>query len=272
MTSRRVLITGANRGIGRALALGLAGRGWAVGLLARNGQALDDVAAQCRARGADAAVAAADVVDAAAVESAVGQLVSALGGIDLLVNNAGVIESDDADLVATGLDETWRVIEINVRGPLAVTSSVLRHTVLRAGESAGMLRIVNLNSGAGHKAMTGYTGYTVSKGALARLTTQLDAQYRDRGVRAFDVAPGHVETEMTRSMPMHEGRTSWTDPDDVVELVEAAGDGRLDELAGRFFRAGTDTPATLLSAAEEIVARNARVLRLAPIGDDDPVT
>ncbi|WP_129669110.1 SDR family NAD(P)-dependent oxidoreductase [Phytoactinopolyspora endophytica] len=265
-TRRRALITGANRGIGRELALGLAEQGWAVGLLARNREALERVATECRERGAVASVATADVVDGAAVDSAVASIVGELGGVDLLVNNAGVIEPVDARFTDLDVEETWRVVEVNVRGPMLVTHAVVS-TMLEAGGG----RVVNLNSGAGHKAMTSYTGYAVSKGALARFTTQLDAQYRDRGVYAFDVAPGHVKTDMTTPMPMHAGRTAWTPPEAVVELVAAIGEGRLDELAGRYFRAGTDTVDSLLAQRETILAANARVLSLAPIDSDDPV-
>jgi short-subunit dehydrogenase len=262
----RALITGASRGIGRELALGLAKRGMAVGLLARNREALEQVAEECRKHGAPVAVAAADVVDRESVVAAVGELNQALGGIDLLINNAGVIEPAEQDFLQTSIDDTWRVVEVNVLGPMLVT-----HTVLPLMLRADGGRVVNLNSGAGHKAMTSYTGYAVSKGALARLTTQLDAQYRDQGVYAFDVAPGHVETEMTTAMPMHEGRTNWTPPEAVVELVAGIGEGRLDDLAGRFFRAGADTVESLEARREEIIERHARVLDLVRIDAGDPL-
>lgn len=264
--TRRVLVTGASRGIGRELALGLAERGWAVGLLARDAAALGRVAEQCRERGAVAAVASADVVDRDAVAAAVRDVAAALGGIDLLVNNAGVIEPVEEDFLGTDVEDSWRVVEVNVRGPMLVT-----HAALPVMLDEGGGRIVNINSGAGHKAMAVYTGYAVSKGAVMRLTAQLDAQYRHRAVYAFDVGPGHVETDMTTRMPMHEGRTAWTPPKAVVELVAGIGQGRLDELAGRYFRAGTDTVESLLQRQREIVEHDARTLRMVPIDADDPV-
>jgi short-subunit dehydrogenase len=132
-------------------------------------------------------------------------------------------------------------------------------------------RVLNMNSGAGHRAMTTYTGYAVSKGALARFTTQLHTQYRDQGIRVLDLAPGHVETTMTTSMPMHDGRTEWTPVEAVAELVRAFGDGELDVLSGRFVRAGSDTVSSLLTALPQILATDARTLRLAAYGDTDPV-
>jgi NAD(P)-dependent dehydrogenase (short-subunit alcohol dehydrogenase family) len=131
--------------------------------------------------------------------------------------------------------------------------------------------VVNINSGSGHRLARSYTGYGISKGALARFTGLLDHQYRERGLRVLDLAPGVVETEMTRSMPVHDDRTRWTDLSEVVDLLLAFAEGRLDALSGRFVRAGTDTPESLLADAGRIVAADARVLRLAPYGPDDPV-
>ncbi|PZF82226.1 SDR family NAD(P)-dependent oxidoreductase [Jiangella anatolica] len=260
------LVTGASRGIGRALAAGLAARGIAVGLLARDRALLDEAVEECRSHGVTAVGVTADVTDHAAVAAAVSAVAEGLGGIDLLVNNAGVIESAEGPFLDTDVEESWRVVEVNVRGPLLVTHAVL--AVMLAG---GGGRIVNLNSGHGFKPVRTYTGYAISKGALARFTGLLDLQYRDQGVRAFDLAPGHVETEMTTAMPMHAGRTEWTAPEDVVDLVAAIAEGRLDDLGGRFFRAGTDTPESLLALRDDILAHDARTLRLPTAGPDDPL-
>lgn len=252
---RAVLITGANRGIGRHLAIGLAEVGHDVALLGRRVDDLEEVASKCAGHGARTAVVTADVVDADQVDRAVAEAEQALGGIDLLINNAGVIEPVEQPFADTDVEATWRVVEVNVRGSMLVTHAVLPGMLTR-----GTGRIVNINSGAGHRPMRVYTGYAMSKGALARLTTQLDTQYRDRGIRSFDLAPGHIETAMTRAMPMHEGRTEWTDPKDVVALAAAIADGSLDELSGRFFRADTDTPESLRASVADILDRNARTL------------
>jgi hypothetical protein len=76
---------------------------------------------------------------------------------------------------------------------------------------------------------------------------------------------------MTGSMPVHSSRTDWTPVEDVVALLLAFGEGTLDRLSGRFVRAGTDTPQSLLAAADSIVASDARALRLTLHGPDDPV-
>ena len=266
--ARTALVTGAGRGIGRGLALGLAAHGYDVALVGRTAAHLDAVAGQVTAArpGARVVTAAVDVTDPAAVRDAVARAEDALGGIGLLVNNAGVIERTEGPFAEDDVTDAWRVLETNVRGPLNVTHAVLGGMLARGGG-----RVVNLNSGAGHRTGGAYTAYGVSKGALARFTSFLDAQYRDRGVRAFDLAPGVVRTDMTQAMPTHGDRTDWTALEDVVELLLALADGRLDRLSGRFVRAGSDTAEDLEARTDQILAADARCLRLVPYGPDDPV-
>lgn len=264
-TPQTALVTGAGRGIGRAIALGLASAGWSVGLVGRTRSRLDAVAEECVALGVAAPVAVADLVDPDAAHAAVTEVLEAFaprGGLGLLVNNAGVVESAELPFAQDDPADMWRVIEANVRGPLLVTHAVLPGMLAR-----GAGRVINLNSGAGHRPMQAYTGYAISKGAVARLTRLLDAQYRDAGLRVFDLAPGVVRTDMTASMPTHDDRTEWTPVEAVVELVQALGAGELDALAGRFMRAGADTPASLLAEADRVVAADARVLRLADLDE-----
>ncbi|SFK54795.1 Short-chain dehydrogenase [Cellulomonas sp. KH9] len=266
---RTALVTGAGRGIGRELALALARAGYALGLVARTRERLEEVADEARALGASVTVAPADLVDATAVADAVGHVEAALaaaGGIGLLVNNAGVIERAELPFAADDVEDVWRVVETNVRGPLLVTHAVLPGMLAR-----GAGRVLNVNSGSGHRALPTYTGYAISKGALARFTTQLHRQYADAGLRVLDLAPGVVATDMTAAMPVHTGRTEWTSPQDVADLVLAFAAGELDGLSGRFVRAGADTPASLREHAGQIAATDARTLRLSTWGPDDPV-
>jgi NAD(P)-dependent dehydrogenase (short-subunit alcohol dehydrogenase family) len=267
---RTALVTGAGRGIGRGIALGLARAGWSVGLVGRTRSHLETVADECRAVNPSGRVVVADgdLIDPAAVVTAVATVEEAfapLGGLALLVNNAGVVEQAELAFAADDVADAWRVIETNVRGPLLVTHAVLSGMLARG---AGW--VVNLSSGSAHRATDAYTGYGISKGALSRLTRLLDHQYRAAGIRVLDLAPGVVATDMTDAMPLHEGRTEWTPVEAVAELVLAFGAGRLDALSGRFVRAGTDTPESLLAVADRIVAQDARVLRLAAYGADDP--
>ena len=262
---RTALVTGAGRGIGRAVALGLAADGYAVALLGRTQEHLDAVAEEIgdTARVRTAAV---DVTDADAVRRAVEQVADALGGIGLVVNNAGVIEEREVRLAEDDVQDMWRVVETNVRGPLNLAHAVLPGMVARGGG-----RMVNVNSGAAYRPLGSGTGYGISKAALARLTALVHAQYRDQGITVFDVAPGVVATDMTAAMDVHADRTDWTPATATVDLVRAVGAGTLDRLSGRFLRADVNTAADLVARTYEILVADARRLRLLPYGPQDPI-
>lgn len=266
MTPRTAVVTGAGRGIGAALAGALAEAGWRLALLGRTRSHLEDVAGRIGDRAPAPLVVPVDVADPASVRRAADDVLRELGGVGLLVHNAGVVERTEAPFAADDVEDVWRVVETNLRGPMLLT-----HALLPAMLAQGGARVVHLNSGAGYKASSAYTGYGVSKGALARLTTLLDAQHRADGLLVFDVAPGVVVTDMTGSMPLHGSRTDWTPVDRVQALVLAIGEGRLDALAGRFLHAGFDDPDRLVDATDQILAADARRLDLVRWGQDDPI-
>ena len=208
---------------------------------------------------------ACDVTDAAAVDDVVGRIVREHKPIGLLVNNAGLIETE-RPLWEADVDEWWQVMVTNVRGPFLLTRAVVPHMI-----EAGGGRVVNLNSGAGTRERADLTAYCASKSALARLTGGTALAGAEHGVHAFDLAPGVVETDMTHSMRMHEGRRDWTSPEDVAELLLAIAEGELDGFSGRMVRAGSDDLDVLRRRSAEGLAEGARMLRLRPWGDDDPV-
>lgn len=258
------LVTGASSGIGRHLVEGLAARGMAVAGLARTEDrlrtAMDEVAA---ATGGRTLSVAADVTDRAAVEEAVGVVREELGPIALLVNNAGLIDEFEVPVWEADPDQWWDVVSSQVRGALLTVRTVVPWMVLR---NSG--RIVNIASGMSTRANPDYSAYSVAKTGLMRLTESLAAGLEGSDVRAFDVAPGVVDTPMTRSMRMWEGFTDWTPPERVVELIAAIAAGELDQWSGRFVRAGKDDLDVLRATTPEDAARQ---LRLRPYGDDDPL-
>lgn len=237
--ARTALVTGASRGIGRELAVGLAQAGLDVALVARDERLLEETAEQVQVAGRRAVVLTADVTDAAAVQDAVRRAEDELGSVDLLVNNAGVVDAE-VPLWEADPERWWSVVETNVRGPFLLAHAVVPGMLARGGG-----RVVNLNSGAGTRDSALATAYYVSKTALFRIGGGLHEAGFERGLRAFELAPGVVRTDMTESMRMHEGRTEWTDPADVVALVVALARGDLDALSGCYVRAGADTPESL---------------------------
>ncbi|MFD1719255.1 SDR family NAD(P)-dependent oxidoreductase [Georgenia deserti] len=237
--ARTALVTGASRGIGRALALGLARAGLDVALIARDGVRLEEVTQEVRDLGRRAAARVADVTDPDAVRAAVEAIEDALGPIDLLVNNAGRIDTE-VPLWEADPDEWWAVVETNVRGPFLLARAVVPGMVARGGG-----RVIDLNSGAGTRDNADATAYYVSKTALFRIGGGLHEAGYDRGLRAFELAPGVVVTDMTSSMRAHANRTEWTDVAEVVDLAVAIARGELDAHSGRYLRAGTDTVESL---------------------------
>lgn len=238
------LITGASRGIGRHLAIGLADAGLDVALIARHADRLGEVAHEISSRGHHVVALTADVTDAHAVSEAVATAEAELGSIDLLVNNAGLIDAE-VPLWEAEPHEFRRVLDVNVYGAFLLARAAVPGMLRRGGG-----RVVDLNSGAGTRDMEATAAYNTSKTALFRIGGGLHAAGFDRGLRAFEVAPGVVSTEMTARMKAYANRTDWTPPEAVTELVTAIATGALDHLSGCYLRAGTDT-------VEELCARAA---------------
>lgn len=264
--ARVALVTGANRGLGRSFAEGLAGAGLAVGLLVRDAAAAAPVAERIRAAGGTAAVAAADVRSYPEVVAAVAALESALGGTDLLVNNAGVVDAGEVPVWEADPDDWWRVVETDLRGPFHCVRAVVPGMLARGGG-----RVVDLASGAGAQDRPAYSAYCAAKAGLMRIGGTLHLAGADRGLRSFELSPGVVRTAMSTSMPLHAGRTQWTDVGEVLALLLAIARGELDAWSGCFLRAGADTVADLTAAAAAGLPAGARTLGVPPYGKGDPL-
>ncbi|WP_041241278.1 SDR family NAD(P)-dependent oxidoreductase [Geodermatophilus obscurus] len=257
------LVTGASAGIGRRLTEGLAVRGVTVAGVARGGERLTRAMAEVAdVTGGRTLAVPADVTDRAAVEAAMARVQEECGPIDLLVNNAGLVDAAEVSLWEADPDQWWDVVESHVRGALLVSRAVVPTMVARSSGS-----IVNLASGSGLRARPEYSAYSVAKTGLMRITEALAGSLAGTGVRVFDLAPGVVETDMTRSMAMWRGKTDWTDPDLVVRWVVAIAEGQLDQWSGRFLHAAADNVDVL--ARVDGLNDDARRLRLCEWGPED---
>ncbi len=182
-------ITGASRGIGAATARHFAQAGHPVALVARNAAAIETLAKEIARTGGRAVAIACDVADAHAVERAIGQAVAALGGIGIVINNAGTIEPiaavADADMAA------WaRAIAVNLNGPMYVMHYAAPH--LPAG---GV--VINVTSGAAEHAQFGRSAYCASKAGLMIASRIFAVEESERrGIRVVAFSPGLVDTEM----------------------------------------------------------------------------
>jgi len=212
------LITSASRGLGRALARELAGRGWALVLDARGTGALDAIAGELGARTEVVAIAG-DVADPAH-RDALAAAVRRLGGLDLLVNNASVLGPSPQPLLSEyPLDELSHVIDVNLIAPLGLTQLVLPSLTERAG------RVVNVSSDAALEPYPGWGGYGSSKAALDHLTAILAAERPDLRIYAFD--PGDMRTDLQQQAFPGEDISDRAEPETVVPALSRLVEGDL---------------------------------------------
>lgn len=193
LDGRKALITGASRGIGRAIAEAFAAEGADLALLATRQDLLDAVAEQARALGRTCFAQAVDLRDGAAVTAAVNAAKDALGGLDIVVNNAGITCDG---LVLRHSEEDWqRVMDVNLTGAFRVTKAASRH-LLKSKHG----RVINLSSVVGLTGNAGQASYASSKAGLIGFTKSLAQELGSRGVAVNAIAPGFVETDMTGAL------------------------------------------------------------------------
>ena len=184
------VVTGASRGLGEGAARALAAAGAAVMLVARDGALADSVAREIAAKGGRAEALSCDVADYAAVQKVVAEAAARLGRIDILINNAGVI--DPIAEVATSDPEAWaQNISINLIGAYHVLRAVLPDMLAKGGGS-----IVNVSSGAAYRPLEGWSAYCVGKAGLAMLTRSIELETAGKGIRIFGFSPGTIDTDM----------------------------------------------------------------------------
>lgn len=189
--SRVALVTGAGRGIGRALAVGLAADGWDVALLGRSADALHSALDEARASGVRALAVEADVRRPDEVARAVARIEDELGPVDALVNNAGVQRLSLArDVIEADWDD---VLDTNLKGAFFCAQAVGRRMLERQRGA-----VVNIASAAALIAVAERAAYASSKAGLIMLTKVLALEWAEHGVRVNAVAPTFVETEMGR--------------------------------------------------------------------------
>jgi len=191
LENKVALITGARRGIGRAIALKLAANGADCILWARS--APDELAEEIRASGRRVVAAAVDVADSEAVESAVKNAVAEFGSIHILVNNAGI--ADDGLLIRMKLEQWRRVLDVNLTGAFHTTKAVAR-PMLKSGGG----RIINITSVIGQMGNAGQANYAASKAGLIGFTKSIAKELGSRGITVNAIAPGFISTDMTAEL------------------------------------------------------------------------
>ena len=221
LDGKTALLTGASRGIGRAIALRLAAEGARVAInYAGNVKAAEEVKAAIEAAGGTAILCRADVADSAAVEAMVADVAKEFGAIDILVNNAGITR--DTLLMRMKDEDFAKVLDTNLKGVFYCTKAVAK---LMMKKRAG--RIVNMASVVGLVGNAGQTNYAAAKAGVIGFSKSAAKELASRGITVNAVAPGFIGTDMTADLPESVKEKALSDiplgragqPEDVANAV-----------------------------------------------------
>lgn len=214
LRDRVTLITGASRGLGRAIALAFAREGATVVICARHAENLHRVEKELRAHSAEVLAVPADVGDKRDVERLVGTTLLEYGRVDVLVNNASILGLTPLPYLLDTPTEVFEdVLRVNMLGPFMLTKAVLPSMVERDHGS-----IINVISDAGIEAYERWGAYGVSKAALEHMTRVWAAELKETGVRVNSVDPGEMDTQMHALAMPEEDPSHYPRPEKLVEV------------------------------------------------------
>jgi len=211
MGEENALITGASRGIGKAIALRLARLNYSLFLIGRDNDELTSTAQECEELGVSVLVKAGDLTDHSFRESLIPFVLDSLGFIDVLINNAG--SSDSAPVQEADLVSWDKVLDLNVRTVLHLSRSILPHMMERRKGA-----VINISSIQGRAVVPKGGIYCATKHAVNGLTGCMFEDVREYGIKVSSIMPGYVETRMTRAL--EKVTENMLSPDDVSDAVE----------------------------------------------------
>lgn len=225
------LITGASRGLGRALALRFADEGAHLAICARKENEILEVAEQVKTRGRQVIAMSADIGRKADVEQLVSETIKKFGRIDMLVNNAGIL-GPRVELLQYPDDAWEEVLRINLTGTFLITQAVARHMVER-----GQGSIINISSGVGVEGRARWGAYSVSKFGVEALTQIWASELRQHNVRVNIVNPGSVATQMRREAYPEEDQSRLPKPEEVLDVFVYLASDESQGITGQRFEA-----------------------------------
>ncbi len=265
------IVTGSGRGIGEAIAKGIASAGAAVTVTARSGDQVRSTVAAITAAGGRAVGIPADITVRAAVDNLIAETERQFGPVDVLINNAGA-SAALGPFWEVDPDEWWHVVETNLRGVMLPTRTVLPGMIERQRG-----RIINVASNSAVRPSRWNSSYSASKAAVLRFTDSLALQTTSQGVNIFAISPGDVRTAMTEEYTWQGQRTGvwpswmtdppkmvdgdWLPPERTADLCVLIASGKMDVLSGRYIHV-SDNVDDLLAHAEQINREGLYALRL----------
>jgi 3-oxoacyl-[acyl-carrier protein] reductase len=215
LKGKTALITGASKGIGRSIALALAAEGVHVGLLARTKKDLENVAKELKSGGHSCSMVTADVSDIQSVNTAVSSILTEMGNIDILINNAGI--GKFGKFLEMEPTEWEDQIRVNLFGVYYVTRAVLPQMIERQTGD-----IINISSTAGLKGSALTSAYSASKFGIMGLTESLMQEVRKHNIRVTAMTPSTVVTDLAiRSNLINNNKERVMHPEDLAELIVA---------------------------------------------------
>jgi 3-oxoacyl-[acyl-carrier protein] reductase len=215
LKNKNALITGAGKGIGKAIAIALAKEGVNVILVSRTQSDLDEVATEVTKLGVQSVALAADVSDIDSVNEAVAEALDKFKTIDILINNAGIAAFGK---ILEMEPQAWeRIIQVNLMGTYYTTRAVLPNMIARQTGD-----IINISSTAGLKGNASTSAYSASKFAVLGLTESLMQEVRKHNIRVTALTPSTVATEMAKDLKLTDGNPETVmQAEDVAELIVA---------------------------------------------------
>lgn len=239
MAEKAALVTGASRGIGRGIALALAGKDWRVGINFRgSAQAAQETLDEIERTGGTAILLQADIRQEEDRARMVEAVLKAFGRIDLLVNNAGMAPRHRADLLEIGESSYDEVMDVNLKGPFFLTQRVA-HAMIAARDRADEIdcpKIINIGSISAYTSSTNRGEYCLSKAGLGMMTSLFADRLAGEGILVYEIRPGIIDTDMTASAKgkydalIAEGLLPlrrWGQSEDVARAVLAIAEGTL---------------------------------------------
>ncbi len=215
ISGKNALVTGAGKGIGRAMALALAKEGVNVALMARTESTLESLAEEIKGLGVNVSVVAADVANIEQVNAAVEKAIKDLGSLDILINNAGT--SKFGNFLDLTPEEWEHIIQVNLMGVYYVTRAALPGMIERKSGD-----IINISSTAGQRGAPLTSAYSASKFGLLGLTESLMMEVRKHNIRVSAWTPSTVATDLAKEMNLTDGNPEKVmQPEDLAEMLIA---------------------------------------------------